>query len=146
MIPLFVVADHVNYVRWGLYYLHSMEALPDNFHSHFLKVELTIQLFATPLSGIWSDMGIEVLYNRISKKAAGIIRQSKYMETVKVWAYSLNAYSEIVECLEAMEGRSSTDNRHKKKKKCRMSHNQIDQDNLISFHWLSLMPLNMGMS
>ena len=79
-------------------------------------------------------MGIEVLYNRISKKAAGIIRQSKYMETVKVWAYSLNAYSEIVECLEAMEGRSSTDNRYKKKKKCRMSHNQIDQDNLISFH------------
>ena len=99
MIPLFVVADHVNYVRWGLYYLHSMEALPDNFHSHFMKVELTIQLFATPLSGIWSDMGIEVLYNRISKKAAGIIRQSKYMETVKVWAYSLNVILRLLNVL-----------------------------------------------
>ena len=35
--------------------------------------------------------------------------QSTNMETVKVWPYSLNAFCEAVECLEAMEDESSTD-------------------------------------
>ena len=50
MIPLFFAADHVNYTRWGLYYLCSIEALPDNVHSHFMKGERTIQLSAIPRS------------------------------------------------------------------------------------------------
>ena len=41
-IPIFSAADHVNYARWGLYYISSMEALPDNIHSHFIKGEHTI--------------------------------------------------------------------------------------------------------
>ena len=50
------------------------------------------------------------------------------METVKVWAYSLNACYEVVECLEAMEDKSRTVNMHKDEKKSRISHNQIDRD------------------
>ena len=72
--------------------------------------------------------GIEVSYNQIGKGVAGIIWQSTNMETVKVWAYSLNACCEVVECLEAMGDKSSTDNRHKEEKKSRISHNQVDRD------------------
>ena len=47
---------------------------------------------------------------------------------MKAWAYSLNAYCEVVECLEAMEDKSSTDNIHKENKKSRISHDQVDRD------------------
>ena len=81
-----------------------------------MKVEVTIQLSATPWSGIWSDMGIEVSYNRICKRAAGVIGQSTNIRTVKLRAYSFNACCEVVECLEAMEDESSTENMHNKEK------------------------------
>ena len=128
MIPLFFAAGHVNYPRWRLPYLRRMKAFSDNVHSHFMKVEQTIQLSATPWSGIWSDMEIEVLYNRIGKRVAGIIGQSTNMEIVKVWAYSLNAYCEVAECLDAMKDKSSADNMHKEEKKSRISHDQFDRD------------------
>ena len=113
IIPLFFATGHGNYARWGLYYFSSMEALPDNVHSHFMKGEHTIQLSPTPGSGICSHIGIKVSYNRIGLAAAEIMAQSTNMETVKVWPYSLNAFCEVVECLEAMEDESSTDSLHK---------------------------------
>ena len=103
MIPVFLAAGHVNYPRWEFPYLRRMKAFSDNVHSHFMKGEHTIQLSATPWSGIWSDMGIEVLYNRIGKRVAGIIGKSTNMKTVKVWAYSLNACCEVAECLDAIK-------------------------------------------
>ena len=105
-----------------------MKAFSDNVHFHFMKGEHTIQLSASPWSRIWSDMGIEVLYNRIGKRVAGIIGQSTNMETVKVWAYSLNARCEVAECREAMKDKSSADNMHKEEKKSRLSHDHFDRD------------------
>ena len=69
-----------------------------------------------------------MLYNRIGKEAAGIIGHSTNMETVKVWAYSLNVCCEVIKCLEAMEDKSSTNNMHKEEKKSRISHDQVDRD------------------
>ena len=48
------------------------------------------------------------------------------METLKVWAYSLNDCCEVAKCLEAVEDKSSTDNMHKEGKKSRISHDQVD--------------------
>ena len=109
-IPIFSAADHVNYARWGLYYISSMETLPDNIHSHFMKGEHTIQFSDTPQSGIGSDMGTEVSYNRIVKRVAGSIGQSTNMETVEIYNQSLNSCCEVVEYLKAMEDKSSTKN------------------------------------
>ena len=116
MIPLFFAAGQVNYTRWGLYYLHSMEALLDNVQPPFMKMEHIIKLFVTPWSGIWSDMRIEVPYNLTGKRAAGIIGQLTNMKTVRVWAYRLNAFCEVAECLETMKDKSSTNNIHKEEK------------------------------
>ena len=113
IIPLFFAAGHGNYARWELYYFCSMETLPDNVHSHFMKREHTIQLSPTPGSGIWSHIGIKVSYNQIGKAAAEFMGQSTNMETVKVCPYSLKAWCEVVECLEVMENESSTDSLHK---------------------------------
>ena len=84
MILLFFAANHVNYANQGLYYLCSMEAFSDHAYSHFMKGEHTIQLSAIPWLGMWSDMGIKVSYNQISKGVDGVTRQSRNMEKVKV--------------------------------------------------------------
>ena len=129
MIPLFFAAGHVNYARWGLYYLRSMEALPDDVRYHFMKGEHTVQLSDAVWSGIWSDMAIETSYMRFGKGSAGIIGQSTNMETIKVWAYSMNACCEVVECLERMENEaSSANNAHKEEKKSRISQDGADRD------------------
>ena len=129
MIPLFFAAGHVNYARWGLYYLRSMEALPEDVQYHFMKGEHTVQLSDAVWAGVWSDMAIEVSYMRFGKGVAGIIGQSTNMETVKVWAYSLNACCEVVECLESMENKSSSpDNAHKEEKKSRILQDHVDRN------------------
>ena len=37
MMPYFFASRHVNYARYGLYYLRSMEDLPTNILEHFMK-------------------------------------------------------------------------------------------------------------
>ena len=37
MMPYFFVSGYVNYARYGLYYLRSMQALPANVLEHFMK-------------------------------------------------------------------------------------------------------------
>jgi len=37
MLPYFFAAGHVNYARYGLYYLRSMEAVPAEVRERFLK-------------------------------------------------------------------------------------------------------------
>ena len=127
----FFAANHVNYARWGLYYLRCMEALPDDVRSHFMKGEHTVQLLDNVWSGIWSDMAIEMSYMRFGKGSAGIIGQSTDMETVKVWAYSKNACCEIVNCLESMEDKpSSVKNCHKGEMKGRITKDRVDRETL----------------
>ena len=81
----------------------------------------TIHLSAIflPLHGqeYGQNMWTEVSYSQIGKGPAGIIiGQSTNMETVTVWAYSLNACCEVVGCLDAMLDKSSTDNMRKEEK------------------------------
>ena len=38
MMPYFFVSGHVNYARYGLYYLRNMQALPANVLEHFIRV------------------------------------------------------------------------------------------------------------
>ena len=67
-------------------------------------------------------------YSRIGKAAAEIIGQSTNNETVKLWPSSLNASRKVVESLEAMEDKSSTNNMHNEEKNSRISHDQVNSD------------------
>ena len=56
--PLFA-ASHMNYAQYGLYYLRTMEQLPDE---HFQKGEHTMHHTSGIFNGIWSDMAIETTF------------------------------------------------------------------------------------
>ena len=65
---------------------------------------------------------------------------------MKLWVYNLNYCCEIVECLEAIKDKFSTNNMHNEEKKSGISHDQVDQDILRKkwkFQLISLMPLSM---
>jgi len=64
MIPYFFAAGHIHYARYGLYYLRSMEALPDDVQQHFLKGEHVMRHNSGIWNGIWSDMYIETTFMR----------------------------------------------------------------------------------
>ena len=62
MIPYFFAAGHVNYARYGLYYLRTMERLPTDVLTRFMKGEHVMHLKSGFWNGIWSDMYIETLF------------------------------------------------------------------------------------
>ena len=56
IIPYFFAARHVNYARYGLYYLRSIERLPENVLKRFLNGEHVMRHNPGVWNGIWSDM------------------------------------------------------------------------------------------
>ena len=59
MMPYFFASRHVNYARYGLYYLRSMEDLPTNILEHFMKGAHVMRHVPGLWNGLWSDMFIE---------------------------------------------------------------------------------------
>lgn len=64
MLPYFFASGHVNYARYGLYYLRSMENMPEECRSRFLKGEHTMRHVPGLWNSIWSDMFIESTFMR----------------------------------------------------------------------------------
>lgn len=52
-LPYFFSAGHINYARYGVYYLRQMESLPDDVLERFEKGEHTVHLKAGIWNGIW---------------------------------------------------------------------------------------------
>ena len=73
MIPYFVAAGHHNYARYGLYYLRSSEALPDEICRQFLQGEHVTRHLAGAWNGMWTDMMIETTFMRYGKGPRGLI-------------------------------------------------------------------------
>ena len=95
-------------------------------------------------------MGIEVLYTRIGKEAPGIIGQSTNTETVNVWAYNLNACSNVAKCLQGSICQWKTNlvpiictKRRKNPEFHMISLTEIFCVKKWKFSLISLMPLNM---
>ncbi|EDO50031.1 predicted protein [Nematostella vectensis] len=90
MLPYFFASAHVNYERWGLYYLRSMERLGDEEIDKFLKGEHTMHHVPGLWNGIWSDMFIETTFMRYGHGPGGIIGITLKPETLKTWALGLH--------------------------------------------------------
>jgi len=56
MMPLFFATSHINYARYEMYYLRTIEQLPEEVREHFIKGEHTMHHNAGINNGIWSDM------------------------------------------------------------------------------------------
>ena len=64
MFPIMFAAGHQNYARYGLYYLRTMEAMPEKVREPFMIGEHTMHHKSGIANGIWSDMAIETTYMR----------------------------------------------------------------------------------
>ena len=100
MLPYFFAAGHVNYARYGLYYLRSMESMPQSCLDHFLKGEHVMRHVPGLWNGIWSDMFIETTFVRYGHGKRGIIGVTLKPETLKVWSLSLYICSRLEQDLE----------------------------------------------
>ena len=58
MLPYYFAAGHVNYARYGLYYLRSMEKLPPHVERLFLKGQHLTRHIQGIWNGLWSDQFI----------------------------------------------------------------------------------------
>lgn len=131
MIPLFFAAGHYNYARYTLYYLRSMQALPDNVLYHFLAGEHTMRHAAGIRNGIWADMAIETTYMRYGHTMGGIIGITQSPETLKIWAYSKHACNQIISSMCAMhEETQAPITHHKEEGRARMSSDEKDRKKL----------------
>ena len=95
MIPYFFAAGHVNYARYGLYYLRSMERLPENVLKRFLNGEHVMRHNPGVWNGIWSDMFIETTFMRYGKGPGGLVGVTLKPSTVKQWALSVRTTSRV---------------------------------------------------
>lgn len=73
MVPYFFAAGHVNYTWYGLYYLRSMERLPEDVLERLLKGEHVMRHHPGIWNGMWSDMFIETTLMRYGKSPGGLI-------------------------------------------------------------------------
>ena len=95
MIPHFFAAGHVNYGRYGLYYIRSMERLPENVLKRFLNGEHVMRHNHGVWNGIWSDMFIETTSMRYGKGPRDLVGVTLKRSTVKRWALSLYTTSRV---------------------------------------------------
>ena len=86
MMPYFFAAGHVNYARYGLYYLRSIESLPKEVQSRFRNGQHVMRYKAGIWNAIWSDM---------------------FKETIWTWSRWTNRNNALSFCLKALGSQST---------------------------------------
>ena len=131
MIPYFFAAGHHNYARYGLYYLRSSEAMPDEICRQFLQGEHVTRHLAGVWNGMWTDMMIEATFMRYGKGPRGLIGITLKPNAMKTWALSLHICCRIQKDIREMtQHEMSTRNRHKEEMKSRMLSDANDREKL----------------
>ena len=102
MMPYFFAAGHINYARYGLHYLRSMENLPAHVRERFLAGEHVMRHHAGLWNGIWSDMFIETTFMRYGHGPGGIIGITLKESALKRWALSLHICSQLIQDIKCM--------------------------------------------
>ena len=77
-LPLFFAANHHQYARYGVAYMHMMQRLPEPVYHAFMKGEHTIHLKDGIYNGIWNDMSIETTW-----------MQKGHGAGINIWAFYL---------------------------------------------------------
>jgi len=129
MIPYFFAAQHIHYARYSMCYIRSMETLPEQVLSRFMKGEHVMRHQHGLWNGMWSDMFIETTFMRYGHAPAGIIGITLKPKTLKVWAFSLHACSRLEADLDDMiEKTFEAVDKHKEEGKARIGNDQRDRE------------------
>ena len=144
MLPYFFAAGHHNYARYGLYYLRSMEAMPEIVRKQFLKGEHVMRLASGVWNAIWSDMYIETTFMRYGHGKKGVIGITLKPETLKVWSLGLHICSRIEEDMRSVCDSESVndDKRHKEEMKSRIVADKKDKETIRAKLAQSIDPLD----
>ena len=105
MLPYFFASSHMNYTRYGLYYLRSMECLGQEELSKFMKGEHVMHQVPGLWNSIWSDMFIETTFMRYGHGPGGIIGITLKPETLKTWALGLHICSRLEQDITSLVGK-----------------------------------------
>ncbi len=96
MMPYFLCGGHINYARYGLYYLRSMECLPIEVLNKFMKGEHVMRHKPGLWNAIWSDMFIETTFMRYGHGPGGLVGITLNQSALKRWALSLHTCSRLI--------------------------------------------------
>jgi len=134
MLPYYFAARHVNYARYGLYYLRSMEKLPDQVQSLFLKGQHVTRHIRGIWNGIWSDQFIESTFMRYGHSAGRITGITLKSNALKVWALShhicCKIESDMMELKEEETDATRLQRHHKEESKARILADATDRAGL----------------
>ena len=103
MLPYFFASGHVNYARYGLYYLQSMQQLPSMLLEKFMAGEHVMRHQSGLWNAIWSDLFIETMYMLYGHGPAGIVGSTMNESTLAIWALSQSTFAQLMNDLEAMK-------------------------------------------
>ena len=103
MLPYFFASSHVNYARYGLYYLQSMQHLHPTLLKKFMAGEHVMHHQSGFWNGIWSDLFIETTYMRYGHGPAGIVGSTWNESTLAIWALSHSTCVQLMNDLEVMK-------------------------------------------
>jgi len=65
MVPLFFATGHFNYTQYAMYYLHSMEVIPQDVRTKLMAGNHTMHHKRDQFNSIWSNMATEVIFIRL---------------------------------------------------------------------------------
>ena len=103
MLPYFFSSGHVNYARYGLYYLRSMQRLHPDVLKRFMTGEHVMRHQDGLWNGIWSDLFIETTYMRYGHGPSGIIGSTLNETTLAIWAFSHSTLTQLLNDLKEIK-------------------------------------------
>lgn len=131
MLPYFFASGHVNYARYGLYYLRSMQSLPPEVQSRFMKGEHTMRHVPGAANATWSDMFIETTFMRYGHSKGGLTGITLNDNATKRWALSLHSCSQLIhDIAEMREYIPQLPAYHKEETKARIRSDNSDRKKL----------------
>jgi len=142
MLPYFFAAGHMNYARYGLYYLRSMQRIPQELLDRFEKGEHVLRHKKGIFNGIWSDQFIESTFMRYAKGPGGIIGVTLNPSTVKRWTMSMHICSKLLRDVDDITGdRTVMMNKHKEEMPARINADDKDRQRVREVLSLCIDPL-----
>ncbi len=131
MLPCFFAAGHINYARYGTYYLRSMEILPKEVLDEFLRGQHVMRHKPGIWNGVWSDMFIESIFMHYGHGPEGIIGITLQPCTLNRWALSLHICSQLTQDVIAMNEESPCDVlSHKEELSHRIQTDKMDREHI----------------
>ena len=101
MLPYFPSGGGHNYTRYGTFYIHHLETLPQEMHKKFMN-DCSLRVSEGIFNAIYTDQYIETTYMLLGHGPGGAKGIAINEKQMTVWALSFATCGELVQNLMAM--------------------------------------------